>query len=78
MCGHCGKAVKGHFKRHFQTRHPGVASFKWDGKNEPKEPFCKNWREVLESNAKPIYFKIKWKDNFEKLIEDVKRDPKKA
>ena len=67
-----------HFERHFLTRHTGIQPFELYGGEDPKEPFCKNWKAVLHQNEKPIYIKRRWKKAFDQLVEDVKRDPKKA
>ena len=53
VCGHCGKKIAGQFKRHFKRLHTGIQPYEYVGASPPTNPWCDNWKEVLESNAKP-------------------------
>ena len=56
-CGVCAKLINGHLQRHFDRKHHGIQAFAYDGKISVKDPWCKNWKDVLEKDAQPEYYK---------------------
>ena len=57
ICKMCGKAETSHWSRHWDTWH-GIKDAKdrilLNEGEEPQQPWCSNWWDVIDQNAVPI------------------------
>jgi len=44
-----------HYRRHFNYKHPNVIPYEYNKITDPRDPYCTNWKDVLENDAKPIF-----------------------
>ena len=49
FCGICGKFEITHWAKHWKRQHPDENPFELKEDSEPVDPWCDNWRDILDA-----------------------------
>ena len=62
VCACCGKQSRGEWVRHFTRNHVDTHPSQWDGISALLgEPWCENWKEVIQDGAEPVNVRVELK-----------------